>query len=244
MNDQMRHHDDLQRDLAAYALGSLGPAEREELELHLGDCAECRELLAGYEQVVDLYPLSLAPQQPPEGALGRLLARAREKSAPQPVATPPNLRYLWAGFAAMAALLLVMLGWNLWLQFGADENGLVDTERIAIIVPMAGAGDAEKATAHLVMDADWEECALVASALPALSADRDYQLWFIREDGTRVSGAVFHPDDDGRISVDVEVPDNWRNLERIGVTEEPAGGSPGPTGQNVLMGEFRRASTS
>ncbi|CAN5603722.1 anti-sigma factor [soil metagenome] len=242
MTDRARTHEELQADLAAYALGSLDPDDHAILEAHLRGCRECRELLEEYEEVVDLLSLAAPAEPPPEGALDRLLERARLASEPvefvQPAGQDRRATYLWGGFAALAALLLVMLAWNIWLQFGADDGYTLDSGNIALVVPLEGSENAEQATAHLIMDYSWEDGALIASGLPVLGPDRDYQLWFVRSDGTRVSGAVFHPDDSGQITVRIYVPDDLRSVERIGVTEEPAGGSPGPTGRNVLLGEF------
>ncbi len=243
MSERGRDHNEFQADLAAYALRTLDAASAASLEEHLRSCPECRELLAGYEEVVAGYPLAIETQAPPDGSLDRLLERARHDAAELPaIAAPPNpgwrMRYLWTGFAAMAALLLVMLGWNVWLQFNASNRSLVDSERIAIVLPLDGSASAESATGQLVMDAEWDDCALVASGLPPLGAESDYQLWFVRADGSRESGAVFHPNARGQVTVDVDVPDNWRDFERVGVTEEPAGGSPGPTGPSVLGGNF------
>lgn len=241
MSERRRNHEEFQTDLAAYALGSLDPDEQAALEEHLRDCPECQVILADYEQVVTAYPLTLPERQPPEGALDRLLERARAGQGQVPV-TPDvidhRMRYLWAGFAGLAALLLVMLGWNIWLQINADSDSLVDSSRIAIVLPLTGTENAGDASGHLVMDEEWDECALVASGLPPLDADHDYQLWFVSADGSRKSGAVFHPNDAGQISVDVDVPENWRDFEQVGITAEPAGGSPGPTGPAVLSGGF------
>ncbi|MEZ4522798.1 MAG: anti-sigma factor [Thermomicrobiales bacterium] len=238
---QAKTHEEIQTDLAAYALGSLDPAERAELEDHLRNCLECRTLLEDYEEVVGFYPLAAPVTQPPDGALGRLLDRARDESVEAPLparVVDHRVHYLWAGFAALAALLLIMLGWNIWLQFSAGGDALVDSDNIAIVLPMTSSENTEGASGHLVMDAEWDDCALVASGLPALSEERDYQLWFVRADGTRESGAVFHPNDRGQITVEVEVPESWREFEQVGITEEPAGGSPSPTGPSVLVGNF------
>jgi len=240
MTERATTHDELQTDLAAYALGTLDPAARDALEAHLADCDECQALLAEYEAVVDLYPLATPDQQPPDGALDRLLDRARSASNPVELPRQADRRpvYLWAGVAAIAALLLVMVAWNLWLQSDSGSDYSLASGEVSWVVPLAGSENAENASAHLVMDEEWENGALIASGLPALSAERDYQLWFVRDDGTRESGGVFHPAGAGQIAIRVDIPDTLAGIELIGVTEEPAGGSSGPTGRNVLLGEF------
>jgi anti-sigma-K factor RskA len=245
MAERYRSHEELQAELAEYALGTLAAERRLILEAHLPGCAECRAILADYSQVVELYPLSVALQEPPPGALERLIERAHDPldlvELPQRLYAPRRPRSrsgaLWAGFAALAAIIVALLAWNLWLQFGTDDPDVFD-DGAAVIVPLAGSADAEGATAHLVFDAEWKNCTLVASGLPALDPDRAYQFWFARADGTRFSGGVFRPNERGQIAIELELPEDPFAYERVGVTEEPSGGSPGPTGRNVLGGRL------
>jgi anti-sigma-K factor RskA len=67
--------------------------------------------------------------------------------------------------------------------------------------------------------------------LEPLGPDQQYQLWLIK-DG-RISGGVFDVGDDGYGSLTVRAPDPLDSYT-FGVTVEPAGGSPGPTGPRVL----------
>ncbi len=48
------NHDELQRSLASYVLGALGPQERSEVDAHLAGCPGCREELASYAGVPGL----------------------------------------------------------------------------------------------------------------------------------------------------------------------------------------------
>ncbi len=166
-------------------------------------------ILSEYERVVAGYPLSLAQQQPPEGALDRLLERARSETATSPPPPQRSMRYLWASFAALAALLLVMLGWNLWLQFDTDDDYSAGFQQYRLSSCRWWARRRRRTLQGIcVLDKDSKNGALVASGLPVLSAERDYQLWFVHADGTRDSGGVFHPDALGQITVQVIVPDN------------------------------------
>ncbi|HJV95183.1 MAG TPA: anti-sigma factor [Albitalea sp.] len=100
-------HDDLKHDAAAYALGTLEPAERAAFEAHLATCAECTE------EVRQL----------------RLAAGALAHAVPQ-VSPPPSLRarimneVAGSGSAAPRADALVTLarerrGLPAWLQIAA-----------------------------------------------------------------------------------------------------------------------------
>jgi anti-sigma-K factor RskA len=74
---------------------------------------------------------------------------------------------------------------------------------------------------------------LIVHGLPWLEPERQYQLWLVNDDG-RVSGAVFSVEAEGFTSVEVSAPEPLPSYYRFGITIEPAGGSPGPTGDGVL----------
>jgi hypothetical protein len=77
---------------------------------------------------------------------------------------------------------------------------------------------------------------LVVADMPVLPPDRTYQLWFVTEDANQVSATTFDVDEDGGATVPVDVPDEIGGYHGCGVTEEPAGGSDWPTGDDVLIG--------
>ena len=76
---------------------------------------------------------------------------------------------------------------------------------------------------------------LEARDLPDVPDDETYQLWFIGADGP-VSAGTFRPDDDGR--VEVVADGDLAAAEVVGITVEPAGGSPAPTGDVLLSAEL------
>jgi hypothetical protein len=49
-----------------------------------------------------------------------------------------------------------------------------------------------------------------------------------------MSGAVFSVDEDGYRGLEIESDEPLQDFESFGITVEPAGGSPGPTGDRVL----------
>ena len=75
--------------------------------------------------------------------------------------------------------------------------------------------------------------------LPKLPAGRTYQLWIIRgQSPAIVSGGVFQPDQSGNAVVEFAGASMLRDVRQFAVTDEPAGGSRGPTGRQF----FRAAS--
>ena len=80
---------------------------------------------------------------------------------------------------------------------------------------------------------DGQDATLTVSGLPVLSPEEQYQLWLI-VDGQRASGVVFSVDPGGSASVAIDSERPLADYAAFGITIEPAGGSPGPTGQRVL----------
>ncbi len=66
---------------------------------------------------------------------------------------------------------------------------------------------------------------------------KTYQLWLVPEDGPPIHAGFPHADSQGYGVIRVQVPPDLKaKLGRVGITVEPAGGSPGPTGPRVLVG--------
>jgi anti-sigma-K factor RskA len=104
-------------------------------------------------------------------------------------------------------------------------------------VAMTGTERAPQATGTLLITADGEYGTLIVDGMPALDPGLGYQLWLIR-DGQRASGGVFAVNDEGYGVLEVSSPDPLASYSAFGVTIEPEGGSPGPTGDKVLDGSL------
>lgn len=224
-------HAAIEAQLGAYTTGGLEPWSRVCVAEHLEQCAACRQLVREYATVLQLVPLALPEAVPPLGAKGRLLARARSR---RDLRLSAMYRRRWAFLARAprllaAALVLVfaLLG-GLALQQGAGPERIVLTGSLA--APSARGG--------LILTRSAGRAELTVAGLPALPPDRSYQLWFVQPDNTRQSGGVFTVDADGRATVSVHIPDAREAFVRVGVTEEPRGGSPAPTSESLLAAEL------
>jgi anti-sigma-K factor RskA len=102
---------------------------------------------------------------------------------------------------------------------------------------LVGAEATPDARGWIYVDPAADSALLVASRLPPLPPDRAYQLWLVR-DGQRVSGGVFRVDPEGYGWLKVRAPQALASYTRVGITVEPLGGSPGPTGARVLGGDL------
>jgi anti-sigma-K factor RskA len=71
--------------------------------------------------------------------------------------------------------------------------------------------------------------------LGELPQGQDYQVWLIEPDDSRVSGGIFQGSDEvPYVSVVIDSPERFSGITGIGITIEPEGGSPGPTGPRIF----------
>jgi Anti-sigma-K factor rskA len=92
------------------------------------------------------------------------------------------------------------------------------------------------AEGHAVV-ADGSRLIFFASQMPALPGSRTYQLWIMR--GSKpaiVSAGLFTVDAHGQASLEVKDMKLIAGMTALAVTDEPAGGSPLPTGHKWLIG--------
>ncbi len=91
----------------------------------------------------------------------------------------------------------------------------------------------------VLLDRDRNSAALVMWNLPALPEKQTYQIWWIEPNGQRVSAGTFRPQADSPYTTQpCFSTQNISNFVGIGVTVEPAGGSPQPTGPRVFKVDF------
>lgn len=102
-------------------------------------------------------------------------------------------------------------------------------------IQLAGLGPAPRASGNTFVNPQRGKAIFYAFDLPALAADKTYQLWWI-EDGKPVSAGTFDVDERGAASVQVERLAPAGTIQAWAVTIEPEGGVPQPTGAMVLKG--------
>jgi anti-sigma-K factor RskA len=223
------HVEDL---LPALALGCLEPLERERVLRHLESCASCRSKLAGYEELAGTLALAAPPAEPPRELRGRILRKARREAQRGRRAIPP---LAWT--LAAAALLALSLGFNLGLWRRVSRLEAASLALPGQFVVLAATEAAAGARGLLLFSSGESEATLVVEDLPALQRDRQYQLWLIRE-GKRTSGGVFSVTSRGYGCLLIVSPLPLDSYQAFGITVEPTGGSPGPTGQRVMAGSL------
>jgi anti-sigma-K factor RskA len=230
--------------LAAYALDCLDEGEKEEVTRHLAQCVQCRAELGAYQEVAALLPFGGELVEPPPDLKARLMAQVQSQSRPNPpVSASPGWidRLLhWSRQSAplwgtLSLALVIFLGIStllLWRQVRQMQAAQPPQMQF---VRMTGTQAAPSAEGVIVISVDGDHGTLVVDKLPPLQAGKQYQLWLI-DGGKRTNGGVFSVDQDGYGSLWVSSPRPLVSYGSFGVTIEPHGGSPGPTGQKVLGG--------
>ena len=228
--------------LPAYTLDCLDEEELVLVSEHLAACADCRAELRTYQAVTDQLALAVPHAEPPASLKRRLMDRAQP---PGPVASTPARQPLWQPLAALMqrttpawglagfVLIVALAASNVWLWQRLNRLPGVSQPVPLRTIALAGTQAAPQATGLLVVSVDGEHGTLVVDGLPYLDPERQYQLWLIR-DGQRTSGGVFSVDPEGYGSLWISSPQPLSSYSAFGITIEPAGGSPGPTGTKVL----------
>jgi anti-sigma factor RsiW len=159
-------------------------------------------------------------------------------------------------FSAVALVLVLAFGiWNVMLQNqllqqAAETRQMVaelDRQR-AFLTTLAysesaprrlwGTEIASQAVGRLFGGPDEFTFVMVTYDLPKLPPGKVYQLWLIDPTGNRTNGGTFTVDDEGRGWLISHAPQGLGNYKTMGVTIEPDGGSPGPTGAKMLGGNL------
>jgi anti-sigma-K factor RskA len=231
--------------LSSYAIGSLDADELKRVEEHLSSCWICRNELSAFQTVADELAFAAPPAAPPANMKEKLMQRVQSaplKEQEQPIQVAPA-RPFWErllpawGLASLFLILgLAASSFILWqridnLEFATAPGGM---RAVALSATDAAPG----ATGFVLISADGDDGALVVDGLPPLGEEQEYQLWLIL-DGERTSGAVFSTDERSYAGMRIRAPRSLLDYSAVGITIEPTGGSPYPTGAQVLRGTLR-----
>jgi anti-sigma-K factor RskA len=236
--------------IPAYALGALDEDECAEFESWLEDDPEAQAILADYHAVaghlLTLIPLRAAPDHLQADLRQRLAASPRGGGASR-TGRLSKRRTVWV-FTAAALLVAAILG--VLLAQVNSENEATPTpgaaELYAQLVAqasssqytiVAGEVDAD-VSGNLIISSDGKQAVLCIWYLPSITHDQTFQMWLIDTSGARTSGGLFQADPSQEaVYIRVPLDQPVAAYQGVGVSLEPAGGSPypdRPTGPRVL----------
>jgi anti-sigma-K factor RskA len=226
-------NDDIHDLSGAYALDALDDIERARFATHLAKCPTCQRDVEEFRAAAT--HLGRAVAEPPPPALrANVLGAIAEVRQDRPGAAPRTQRHTgrWVTLAAgIAAALVIGVLTTQLLSLRDDRDR---TEQIAEVLTAPDAAtmplDGDVGSGRMVWSPSLGRSVLVLDGLPTLEPDRDYQLWYV-VGGEQIPVEVYHPDDHRILAVTPDLPEG---LDALGITEEPAGGSPAPTGPMLL----------
>jgi anti-sigma-K factor RskA len=222
-------------DLAPlYALDALDPAEAAAFVAHLRGCAACRDEVRALSGGVEA--LAQAVSEPaPSGLRSSVMERIDAERATLAPVVPMRRPRRWKVIAAIAAAAAIVNG---VLLVGALGR-LSDADRALEVVSAGDArtvalADTPVGPVRFVWSGDVGRGVFTGSAVPAIQSNRTYELWYMDAAGNPTPAGLFAPDAAGDVLVLVDMPVEPGTV--LGLTVEPSGGSPAPTG-DVLIAE-------
>ncbi len=250
-------HEELSDLYELYALGALTPAEKIEIDEHLGrGCVECRTGLAHAMELNAM--MALIPEQvaPPKRLRRRVLASVGAASA------VPAWSNMWALAAGCLVIALVAGG----LKMAGD----IEESRREARAAVSGRDEARRELAARDSQLSHVRQALalieepqtiqatfggsqplpprgrvfvnpargvlfIASHLPPAPAGKAYEMWLIPKKGAPIAAGVFQSDAQGNALHLLAGPVDRAATAAIAVTVEPQAGSTAPTTKPFIV---------
>ena len=234
--------------LGAYALDAVDADERGAFEAHLATCPACADELDELRAMLADLAESTAVAPPPAlraRVLQGVTPSGTEGSpAPVPPGTPPpalpdNVRALRPApgpsrrllLAAAAAAVVAGGGGTAWWRARSTtpstpaDRVLAAADAVRVSAPVRGGG-----TATVTRSASLRRAVLQVSGAPALASGRTYQAWYAVPAGFAAAGLVPQGE-----AVTVLLEGDATLASGVGLTDEPAGGSPQPTTEPLAL---------
>jgi anti-sigma-K factor RskA len=240
---------DLHTLTGAYAAHALDEAELAAFEEHLAQCEPCAVEVAEFQATLARFGAAEAVVPPPE-LKARVLAATSGIRQLAPVTGPAAVdpgggtARRWPRFALAASLAAAAaLGGVAVQQHEQAHQAAVRAAHLQDqqnrFSALLTAADSRTATARtgsgagtVVWSRSLGEAGFLAQGLPALAQGRTYELWF--NDGGTMRPAGLLPSSSGSLVLSGPID----GAAGIGVTVEPAGGSPHPSGSPLMLLPF------
>ncbi|MFI8327144.1 anti-sigma factor domain-containing protein [Streptomyces sp. NPDC085529] len=244
----MNHHaTDAHTLAAAYALGALDDTERKDFDAHLQTCEACRQEAAEFQATTALLAAAVA-QPPPPAAKARVMAAIdgvrqlppRIPAAGTAAVLGGILRRRAVPLALAASVAAAALGgvavWQTYNGEDLEQQARQAQQQLDAVSAVLAAPDARTvhgkaangALTTAVSSKQQNKAVFTAANLPAPGTGKTYQLWLDHDGTMRPAGLIDH---DGTVPLTGDPAD----AAAIGLTLEPAGGSPQPTTDPLLL---------
>jgi len=251
-----------------YALGALTDEERAQVDAYVAADHDARARLDEAMSTAQALPYASRPIVPrpqiKRDVMKRVSADAQLRLAPKPLSFSAKLarffkRPAWRmamPLVAVTSLIVAVLigAWALSLN---NEVGLLRAEQAALqrelltqrevlaqvalpqtrAMAIAGTNVQPNAYGQMIANPAGNSGVLVVADLAPLPTGKVYQFWLIKGD-TPVSAGTFSVDGQGRGLLPIRASQPVGSFDAIGVSIEPEGGSPQPTGEIMMLGKL------
>jgi anti-sigma-K factor RskA len=240
-------NDDLHTLAGAYALDALPEDDRARFEEHLAGCEVCPQEIRGLREASAQLGVAVAAPAPARLRTQTLARIAEVRQLPPAVPEVADLasararrarrRPLLAYGLAAACLIVALFSSFLavrWQQDLSHERATAQAVAAVLSAPDARTVTApvQNGSATVVVSQSRGSVVFASSGLRRLPKSRTYELWLMSPAGARPAG-LLRPNASGR--TDPLVNGDLGNARQVGLTVEPAGGSPQPTSTPFLV---------
>ena len=254
----MRRRSDLHTLAGAYAMDAVPPADRAAFEHHLAGCEPCRQEVRGLREAAAAMAAATAAQPPAGFREAALRAAAQTRQVPPAAAPAPSARWralrqpgralhgwrprLGVALAGVVACVLAVAGVIAGISaYGMHSRLDQDQGHDHAVAMVLGAPDAKMmsapvttgGTATVVMSHRERALVFTAADLRVLPSSESYELWLMGPAGNKPAGMI-SVSGGGKMAGPMVVS-GLSPGDRVGMTVEPAGGSPHPTTPPVLV---------
>jgi anti-sigma-K factor RskA len=242
--------EDLHTLAGAYALDALPEDDRELFEGHLARCDACAQEVRGLREATAQLAVAVATPAPPRlraqvmaqiGQVRQLPPLVPDLGAERRRRARPRSRLASTLAAACLIVALVAGGLAIRAQQELDRTRAAgDAVAAVLAAPDARTvtGPVAGGTATVVVSRSRGQVVFASAGLRRLEKSETYELWLMGPQAVRRAG-LLRPDSAGRTRPVVASP--VADADRVGLTVEPAGGSPQPTTDPVLVLNLPRA---
>lgn len=225
--------DDMHELAPFYALGALSEAESQAFGAHLESCSVCRSEIESADAAVGALARSVA-EPAPASMKADVMAKIdalNGRADPVPDNVVPLFRRIAPALVAVAAALALVFGIGL---VNDGTQGRIDSILTASNATTVRIEPTVSDTAEIIYVPSGA-AVFSASGLSQVDETETYQLWLIGTDGPKPAG-IFRPQNDGSALVLLDHTVSPGLV--LGLTIEPAGGSPAPTGEVLMAGDI------
>lgn len=245
---------DLHTMTGAYAANALDEPERREFEQHLAECDACRQEVAELQATAAM--LATAQEQaPPASMRAAVLDEIDRTRQERPAAHAIDLAEVRAGreraggpwqqrvlSAAAVVLVIALVGMGVVVRTLNDRIDQMQA-RSQVVQELLAAPDTQTlamdgpggSVARVLLSRQVGQAVMYGHGMAPAPAGHDYELWFIHEDAF-VAAGLLTVHEDGTVSH--TATGDLDGVVALGVTVEPAGGSPQPTTDPVMLAEL------